>query len=196
MAPEPPREMPDDDALMTAAARGDAHAFAALVERWAPRLHAFLARSLSSRADAEDLTQETLVRAWRSAGRYAPQGRFAAWLFRIAGNLARQELRRRRVRGWFQGGAAVTDEELLASLPAPRHFDADGPLCDMEARLALARALARLPDRQRLAMLLRYFEGMSVRDVAEVLEVSEHAAESLISRGTATLRQRLGPLRE
>ncbi len=189
--PERPASEPDDDALMAATAGGDAAAFRLLVERWSKRVEAFLGRVLAQRTDAEELTQETFVRVYRAAPRYAGEGRFAAWLFRIAGNLARGELRRRRVRGWFLGTPAVDDDAVLASIPAPSHFSPDGPLQDAETRIALARALARLPERQRLAVLLRHYEGFSVRDVAATLGTSEHAAESLLARGTATLRRHL-----
>ncbi len=182
----------DDDALMVAVAGGNATAFRLVVERWSPRIEAFAARALGRRTDAEDIVQETFVRVYRSAARYTPSGRFGAWVFRIAGNLVRQELRRRRVRGWLTGNPAVSDESVLASLPAPQHFDADGPLRAAETRATLARALARLPDRQRLAVLLRHFEGLPLRDVAAALDVSEHAAESLVARGMRGLREILG----
>jgi len=195
MTPERPPADLDDDSLMAAAAGGDAAAFRVLVERWSPRVLAFLVRTLARRADAEDLAQETFVRVYRAAPHYAGDGRFAAWLFRIAGNLARGELRRRRVRGWFLGTPAVDDDALLASLPAPQHFDADGPLHAGETRALLARALADLPDRQRLAVVLHHFEGLGVREVASALGTSEHAAESLVARGMAALRRRLGSRR-
>lgn len=175
-------ESQDDDALMTAAAHGDTAAFRVLMERWWPRVFAFLARALAHRSDAEDLAQETFLRAFRAAPRYVPESRFAAWLFRIAGNLARAEMRRRRVRGWLSGSSTVRDDAILESLPAPRAFDADGPLADAEIRLALARALARLPERQRLAVLLRYFEDLRMADVAAALGIRERAAESLVAR--------------
>jgi len=181
--------IPDDDALVVAAAGGDNGAFRLLVERYAPRVRAFATRALGSRDDADDIVQETFVRAHRAAPRYVPAGRCAAWLFRIAGNLVRQELRRRRLRGWLLGSPARDDEALLASLPAPRYFSADGPLRDAETRAALARALARLPERQRLAVLLRHFDELPMRDVATALAVSEHAAESLVARATAALRR-------
>jgi len=186
---------PDDDVLMTATAQGDAVAFRVLVERWSPRVLAFTTRVLARRDDAEDVTQETFVRALRAAPRYVPQGRFAGWLFRIAGNLTRAELRRRRVRGWLLGRSEVDPDAVLASLPAPRHFDADGPLQAAETRAALAIALARLPERQRIAVLLHHLEGLPVRDVAQALGTGEHAAESLLARGMAALRRSLAPPR-
>lgn len=178
----------DDDKLMAAIAAGDGSALRTLVERWAPRVEAFAVRALGQRDDALDIVQETFVRVHRAASRYEGGGRFGGWLFRIAGNLVRQELRRRRVRGWFGGATGSDDATVLASLPAPAHFDADGPLHDAERRALLARALSRLPERQRLAILLRYFEDLPVRDVAAALQVSDHAAESLLARGMASLR--------
>lgn len=183
----------DDDTLMAAVAAGDSRALRTLVERWAPRVEAFAVRSLARRDDAQDIVQETFVRVHRAAARYRGGGRFASWLFRIAGNLVRQELRRRRVRGWFGGASDPDDAAILASLPAPKHFDPDSPLRIAERRALLARALARLPERQRMAVLLHYFEEMPVRDVATALQVSEHAAESLLARGMAALRNVLRP---
>ena len=191
MPPEHPPQGRDDDALMVATARGDEAAFRMLVERWSPRLLAFLTRALGRRADAEDLTQETFLRIYRAAPRYQPTGRFAPWLFRIGGNLARAELRRRKVRGWLLGTSEPSAEEILSSLPSPPCFDADGPLHDAETRAALATALAGLPERQRLAVLLHYFEGMKLRLVAAALGTSEHAAESLVARGATALRRDL-----
>lgn len=180
-----------DDELVAATAAGDAAAFRLLVERWSPRLLGFATRMLGRRDDAEDVVQETLARAFRAAPRYVAQGNFAAWLFRIAGNLARQELRRRKVRSWLLGTNTVSDADFVESLPAPRCFDPDGPLRDAETRASLARALARLPDRQRQAVLLRHVEGLSLREVAAALGASEHAAESLLARGVAGLRRGL-----
>jgi RNA polymerase sigma-70 factor (ECF subfamily) len=181
----------DDDALVAAIAGGDEAALRILVERWSPRVLAFATRALSRRADAEDLTQETFLRVYRAAPRYVAEGRFALWLFRIAGNLVRAELRRRKVRGWLLGASLQDDVEALEALPAPRGFSADAPLQDAETRAALAAALARLPDRQRLAVLLHYYEGLKLREVAGALGTSEHAAESLVARGAAGLRRAL-----
>ena len=191
MEPPSPREDLDDDALVAAAGRGDARALRVLVERWGPRVLAFLQRALGSRSDAEDLAQETFLRVHRAAPRYRPEGRFPAWLFRIAGNLARQEMRRRRVRGFFLGSGSATDAEILESLPAPAADHPESAVQERETRAALARALMSLPERQRLAILLRYFEGLRVRDVALALGASEDAAESLLVRGIHGLRRLL-----
>lgn len=195
MEPSAPLHERGDDALVEAAGRGDREALRVLVERWGPRVLAFLQRALASRRDAEDLAQETFLRVHRAAPRYRAQGRFPAWLFRIAGNLARQELRRRKVVSLLLGEPSSRPEEIFASLPAPPSFAPESALQAEEMRRALAWAMSRLPARQRLAVLLRYYEDMPVADIAAALGTSPHAAESLLARGTRTLRTLLRDLR-
>jgi len=192
---EPPSALHElgDDALVAAAGRGERGALHVLVQRWGTRVHAFLRRALASSSDADDLTQETFLRVWRAAPRYEARGRFAPWLFRIAGNLARQELRRRKLRSLLLGETPLSLEDAVDSLPAPAAFDPEAPLRASEIRRALAAALARLPTRQRLAVLLRFYEEMSTAEIAAALGTSPRAAESLLARGTRRLRQLLRP---
>ncbi len=184
----------DDDALVVAIGRGDRDALRVLLERWGPRVRAFLQRTLGSTRDAEDLTQETFVRVYGAATRYRPSGRFPAWLFRIAGNLARRELRRRKLIALVLGEPDTRPEEIFASLPTSGSFDPESPLRDAEIRRAMASALARLPERQRMAVLLRFYEEMPVADIATALGIGTRAAESLLSRATRTLRALLQDL--
>ena len=86
-----------DDELMVRGGAGDDEAFRALVERWQGRLLGFLTRSLGSRGEAEDLAQETFVKVFQGAADYQQEGRFASWLFKIAGNLLRSRIRRRKI---------------------------------------------------------------------------------------------------
>ena len=132
----------DDDALVAAIGSGDRDALRLLLERWGPRVRAFLQRTLGSTRDAEDLTQETFVRIYGAAARYRPSGRFPAWLFRIAGNLARRELRRRKLIALVLGEPATRPEEIFASLPASGAFDPESPLRDADlAHIAPGSAL-------------------------------------------------------
>ena len=188
MEPRAASDARGDDALVEAAGRGDRDAFRTLVERWGPRVGAFLQRTLASRRDAEDLTQETFLRVYRAAPRYRAEGHFPAWLFRIAGNLARQELRRRRLVSLLLGEPAERPEEVFDSMPAPQSFHPESPLRADAIRRAVAAAMSRLPVRQRLAVLLRYYEEMPTTEIARALGTSPHAAESLLARGTRALR--------
>ncbi len=166
-------------------ARGDEAAFRALVERWERPVFAFLARMLGSREEAQDLAQETFLRVYGSAGRYRGSGRFKSWLFRIAGNQARSRLRRRKVLSWV--GLDPGREDLPSTEEsAERRVERK----DEAARVR--RAVSRLPARQREAVVLREYEGMSYQEIAESMDTSASAVESLLHRAVTALRKDLG----
>jgi RNA polymerase sigma-70 factor (ECF subfamily) len=174
---------PTDDELMARGAAGNDDAFRILVRRWERPVFAFLDRMLGSREEAQDVAQETFLRVCRNAGRYEGNGRFKSWLFRIAGNLARTCLRRRKIVRWIPFDLARHD--LAGEDAADRGVEAG------ESGAAVRRALSALPERQREAVLLRHFEEMSHRDIAEALETTVSAVESLLHRAMATLRREL-----
>jgi RNA polymerase sigma-70 factor (ECF subfamily) len=176
--------LPGDDDLMVATARGDETAFRRLVERWQEPVYAFLERMMGSREEALDLAQETFLRIFAQAPRYRPQGQFRSWLFRIAGNLARSGLRRRRILRWIPFDPALHDR-------AARGESAAGRLERAETRTAVRRALADLPDRQRQAVVLRHFEQLSHREIAAAMGTTVPAVESMLQRAMAALRGRL-----
>lgn len=184
----------DDDALMSASATGDEAAFRVLVERWERRVLAFFFRSLGSADDAADLAQETFLRLHRAAPAYVSRGRFAPFLFRIAGNLARNEIRRRSVRRLLTWGGSGAEGDEAAILEAEA-ADTDRPdVAWTRARDAerVRRALLALPERQRVAVTLKRFEGFTQDEIAEAMGISVSAVESLLVRGMAALRKRLG----
>ncbi|MFH1680144.1 MAG: sigma-70 family RNA polymerase sigma factor [Candidatus Eisenbacteria bacterium] len=174
----------NDDDLMERTASGDEGAFRLLVERWERPLFGFLERMLGSREEAEDMTQEAFLRVFAEARSYRPEGRFRSWIFRIAGNLARSRLRRDRVIRW------IRLEPLLHDPPDPRER-ADGRIERDERRRTVRRALAKLPDRQRQAVLLQRYEDLSYREIASAMDTTVPAVESLLQRATAFLRKEL-----
>ena len=173
-----------DDELMVRGAGGDDEAFRTLVERWERPVFAFLDRMLGSAEEAQDLGQETFLRIVQQAGRYRPEGQFKSWLFRIAGNLARSRLRRRRILKWVRFEPDVHDR--VTDAPSP-----GAALERDEVREAVRGALAKLPARQRQALLLRHYESMSYEEVAGILGTSARAVDSLLSRATAAMREEL-----
>ena len=169
---------------MARGAEGDERAFQVLVERWERPVFAFLVRMLGSREEAQDVGQETFLRLCRQAPRYQARGQFRSWLFRIAGNLARSRLRRRKIIRW------VTFERPLHDRPA-NNPPIGADLEREELRTLLMAAIAELPERQRQTILLRHDLGMSQREIAATLGTSESAVESLLQRGLATLKRKL-----
>ncbi len=170
-----------DDELMAGVAAGEEEALRVLVVRWERPLFAFLERMVGSREDAQDLTQETFVRVYQHAGRYRASGRFRSWLFRIAGNLARSRLRRRRLLRWVSFERREHD----------RQADGDSPVDRIEreqTRTAVRGAIARLPERQRQAVILRQYEGMGYREIASVMGTTVPAVETLLHRAMVRLR--------
>jgi len=176
-----------DDALLAQFASGDGAAARKLAERHAPRVLALARRMLRDNAEAEDVTQETMLRMWRMARDWRTgEAALGTWLHRVASNLCIDRLRKRR--------------ETSGGGEAPDTADASpGALEGLAARdraAALDAALAELPDRQRLAVVLRHIEERSNPEVAEIMGVSVEAVESLLGRGKRALAARLAPRRE
>ena len=178
-----------DDALMARVADGEEAAFRLLVERWERPVHAFLWRMTGSAEDARDLTQDTFVKVHAHAKRYRPDGRFRSWLFRIAGNLVRSWARRRKIISWIRFDAVAHDRA------ADRRTAAD-ELIRGETRDRVRRAISDLPDRQRQALILRRYNELNQREIAEAMGTSESAVESLLHRAMAALREDLAGLAE
>lgn len=174
-----------DAAWLERAAAGDERAFATLVDRHLARLHALAWRALGSTADAEDVAQEALLRAWRQLPTWQPgQARFSTWLQRVTLNLVNDRLRARREQ------VPIEDAELPSAAPGPER------LASQEQRAHRVRAaLQALPERQRDAMLLCHYEGLGNIEAAAALEVSVEALESLLGRARRALRSALNDSR-
>ena len=177
-------ELPDAE-LVARYAGGDQTAARALTERHVPHLYALARRMLGDAAEAEDVTQEAMLRLWRIAPRWEDRAAVGTWLYRVASNLCLDRLRARR---------RLSDDAV------PEQADESaGVLARLQAgdrAAALHQALAMLPERQRLAIVLRHFEELSNPEIAEMLELSVEAVESLLARGRRTLAAALAGRRE
>jgi RNA polymerase sigma-70 factor (ECF subfamily) len=175
----------EDDRLLLAVASGDQAALARIIDRHGRGLRLFAARLLGSAGDAEDVVQDVFVAALKHAGRFDPaKGRASTWLYRIAANRCIDQRRRKSFRA-FIGLDAIADE------PAGDEPAADARV-GARQELAIARGgLSALPERQRMALLLRAVADMDVPDIAAVMEVSVGSAEQLLVRGRRALRQHM-----
>lgn len=166
-----------DENLLSRYAGGDAAAARLLMERLAPPVLRLARRLLDDQAEAEDVTQEAMLRLWQIAPEWqAGAAQPSTWLYRVAFNLATDRLRRRR------GVALDSIDEPVH--PAPPALEA---MITADRARALDLALATLPERQRVAVVLRHIEGLANPEIAAVLGVGVEAAESLIARGKRSL---------
>lgn len=173
---------PDPDLLLVRrAGAGDGEACAALVNRHLARIHALGVRLLGNRAEAEEVAQETFLRAWRQAPVWREgEARFSAWLHRVAVNLCRDRLRRRRETPLEEAGDMASD----AAPPGVT-------LQERSVAVRVAAALGRLPERQREALVLCYYQEMSNKEAAAVMGIGVEALESLLARGRRRLKEML-----
>lgn len=184
MSPATPQSA-DDDALMLRVAARDAEAFRVLVDKHAGKAHRIAWRMLGDAVEAEDVAQEAMLKLWEQADRWqAGSAGVGAWLNRVATNLCLDRLRRRRF---------ASDEEV------PERID-ETPLADaqMDSEWMRRRAMGAvqsLPDRQRAAIVLTYYEECSNLAAAEILGLNIKAFESLLLRARQALKAALGDVR-
>lgn len=177
----------DADAdLLARYAAGDGTAARVLTARLSPRAYAHAFRVLGDAAEAEDVTQEAMLRLWKQAPRWdGARAQAATWLYRVVANLCFDRLRRSR--------PDTLDE---ADAPADPAAGMEARLQNMARHDALQTALMRLPERQRQAVVLRHLEGLANPEIAEILDAGIEAVESLTARGKRALAADLAAQRD
>jgi RNA polymerase sigma-70 factor (ECF subfamily) len=170
-----------DEELMALVAAGDNGAFRRLMARHMGRAIRVAETVVRGSAEADDIAQEAFIRIWRNAASFDPRvARFTTWMHRIVVNLA---IDRKRRNG---GSHAPVPEDLPDTQPSALE-----ELVAAEQQSAVQGALGALPDRQRAAIALFHFEGLSGRDSALAMNLSESAFESLLTRARSALKQRV-----
>jgi RNA polymerase sigma-70 factor (ECF subfamily) len=177
----------DEDAMARVRDSGDPAAFAGLVARWERPVRRLCARMSGDEHRGEDLAQDTFARIYQHRDRYEPGRRFSTWLWRVALNVCHAEWRRKH--------------ELSDASPAPATAaaapDRHGPLeraLGAERTAAVSRALARLPDGLRTVVVLREYQGLKFREIAEVLEIPEGTAKWRMAEALDQLARDLKPM--
>lgn len=175
-----------DAELLARYAAGDPRAASDLVESLSGRLYALGIKLLGDQAEAEDVVQETMMRVWKVAPDWRRgEAKVASWAYGVARNLCLDRLRKRRSVGLDEAPEQVDT--------APQAVDV---MISQDRNQALREALAKLPERQRQAIVLRHLEDCSNPEIAKALDASVEAVESLLARGRRQLAKLLAPLTE
>jgi RNA polymerase sigma-70 factor, ECF subfamily len=187
-----------DVRLMLQVRDGDAAAFEELVARYQNRLLTVLEHLVSNREQAEDLAQEVFLRVFRARERYEPGAKFSTWLFTIANNVAsnarRSHSRRREVGVPDRSNGSDSSPMQLDQLAKAASSLMPARSLDRAEQAEMVRqAVMSLSERQRMALLLSKFEGMSYQDIADTMDLSVQAIKSLLSRARVNLKEILTP---
>ena len=176
---------------------GDESAFDRIVETYSPQVYALLTRFLGPRASREDLVQEVFLRVVRARERYEPTARFTTWLFRIVYNLAVNETQRGSPRELRAIGPLQRAEADLGDgvqgFGDPEAIPPSHALEQADLVRAVRSAIARLPETQRMALILAKYEERPYAEIAEIIGSSEKAVKSLVHRAREALRVSLAP---
>ena len=185
--------MPQTDAATVALARdGDSEAFRALVDRHSRAIYRLAYRMTGSAQDAEDVVQETFLKAYRQLGRFESRANFSTWLHRIAVNCSIDLIRARPHR---EAGHDATDLDQLGSDdPAQRQVSPERLMLSTEVQDRVAGAMSSLSAMERAAFALRHFEGQSIEEISRALGLKTNATKHSIFRAVKKMRVALEPL--
>lgn len=183
----------DEQAMWRVQTQDDHRAFARLVDRWEQPIRRLCARMTGDVHRAEDLKQEVFARVFERRLAYRPNARFSTWLWRIALNLCYDELRRVRRRG-----ESPLDDAEAGRPDAPVDWPAEGPgpdgqLARREEGELVRAALMTLPEIYRTVLVLRHYEQLKLREIAEILEIPEGTVNSRLAAGLSQLARLLEP---
>jgi RNA polymerase sigma-70 factor (ECF subfamily) len=176
-----PADAPDEDGpLLAASAAGDQSAFARLLERHYRPVYRVAWRMMNGQAETEDVAQEAFLKLWQNPSQVREPKALRGWLMRVASNLALDRLRRK----------PNEDLDAVENLPDPGQVTG-AELEQKSARARVDAAIAHLPERQKLALTLVYFEGLGNMEAAQAMDATVEAVESLLGRAKRSLKQEL-----
>jgi RNA polymerase sigma-70 factor (ECF subfamily) len=186
--------MPDDDAAAVArASGGDTEAFRALVERHSRSVYRLAFRITGNCQDAEDVVQETFLRAYRQLSTFEARARFGTWIHRIATNCSVDVLRKRPDRAPIEEAALEQIASTAAAGTALHTMSPERLMASVQVGDRVRMAMARLSVLERAAFVLRHVEGRSIHEISRSLGVRENAAKHCIFRAVRKMRKALDP---
>ncbi len=178
-----------DEELVQRASHGDTDAFNELVTRWERPIYALAYRVLGRDEDARDVCQEAFLRAFRGLKGFKGQAKFSSWLYRIALNLCRDWLRRERRVGTVQ---PFEDYEIGdRSMVDPINETVEDLIVRRDLGRAVSKVIAKLPDDQRIVIVLKEYHGLTFREIAELVGCPLSTVKTRLYQGLAVLRRQL-----
>jgi RNA polymerase sigma-70 factor, ECF subfamily len=175
----------DDDSLVRQVQLGSTHAFNELANRWYSKIHRFVYRYFGNADDAGEIAQKTMIRVYRKINELEEPSSFPSWIYRIANNLCLDELKRAgRKRSSPLGGWVNDIADSVNHLPSTQ-------LESRELSKFVQDALITLPDEQRIVIILKEFEGMKFREIADILDEPENTVKSRLYYGLKSLKNTL-----
>ena len=161
---------------------GNHQAFNALIGRWQHRIHHFAYRYFANNDDAAEITQRTFIKAYQKLDTLDNDHKFGSWLYKIANNLCLDELKR-------VGRKKSTSLEALKTAPkTDLHPAADANLLKNEAIVLLHKALLQLPESQRVVVIMKEYEGLTFKEIAEIVDAPENTIKSRLYSGLKALK--------
>lgn len=179
-----------DEELVALATTGDLDSFNQLVVRWERPIYALAYRTLGREEDARDVVQEAFLRAFRGLRGFRGQAKFSSWLYRITLNLCRDWIRRERRAPVVQTPEGVDPIEMADERMAPTESVED-LVARKEMSAAVSRAMAELPEEQRVTILLKEYHGLTFQEIADQLDVPLSTVKTRLYQGLSVLRRRL-----
>jgi RNA polymerase sigma-70 factor (ECF subfamily) len=184
--------IPPSEDLMARIVKGDNDAFEILVNRHQTSVLNLIYRFIGDRTQAKDLAQEVFIRVWKNAKNYEPKAKFTTWLYRITANLCFNELKASRRKKWFQflrfgdQHEETIEDTFVDGSPSPEDH-----LLAKERNRQLSDALQSLLANQRMALILKRYDNLSYKEIAQILGCSVSAVESLLVRAKKALQEKL-----
>lgn len=189
-----------DQEVVAAARQGEEAAYRELLRRYERPIFSLLYRMVRDRELAEDLAQETFVKALNALDSYRPEFKFSSWIFKIANNAAIDQLRRRQLDTLSIDGAPNAETpEAIEATALQISGDQESPLDEVEAReigTAVEQAIAKLRPEYRACIMLRHVEGLAYEEIAQTLDLPLGTVKTYIHRARHELRRYLEPIRE
>lgn len=190
MPPDPEQENARDVELMLQVqATGDHEVFRELIERHQNAVVGTVAKMLGNASEAEDIAQQVFLRLWKSRARYQPSAKFTTFLYTITRNLVFNETRRKSRRK--ESSLDQRKDEYELELPTNPNQQPDNEHLNAELQSAIDQAIEALPEKQRLAVVLRRYQNLPYEEIAEVLDLTVSAVKSQLFRARGTLRESL-----